>query len=92
MLDIEVVKLEFFFFFFFLVFIGPQPQHMEVPRLGVESEVQLLAYTTSPKNQCQILNPPSKARDQTCILMDAGQICFLLSSQIRILNLNLAGS
>ena len=28
-----------FFFFFFLVFLGPHPQHMEVPRLGVESEL-----------------------------------------------------
>ena len=26
------------FFFFFLVFLGPHPWHMEVPRLGVESE------------------------------------------------------
>ena len=25
--------------FFFLVFLGPHPQHMEVPRLGVESEL-----------------------------------------------------
>ena len=24
------------FFFFFLLFFGPLPQHMEVPRLGVE--------------------------------------------------------
>ena len=24
-------------------FLGPRPQHMEVPRLGVESELQLLA-------------------------------------------------
>ena len=27
-----------FFFFFFLLFVGPLPRHMEVPRLGVESE------------------------------------------------------
>ena len=27
--------------FFFLVFLGPHPQHLEVPRLGVESELQL---------------------------------------------------
>ena len=32
-----------FTFFFFL--LGPHPQHMEVPRLGVRSELQLLAYT-----------------------------------------------
>ena len=34
-----------FSFFGLFVFLGLQPQHMEVPRLGVESE--LLAYTTA---------------------------------------------
>ena len=29
---------------FFFVFLGPHPRHMEVPRLGVESELQLPAY------------------------------------------------
>ena len=33
----------FLFFFFFLVFLGPHPQHMEVPRLGVESELCIAA-------------------------------------------------
>ena len=33
------------------VFLGPHPQHMEVPRLGVESELQLLAYTTATATQ-----------------------------------------
>ena len=27
----------------FLVFLGPHPQHMEVPRLGVKLELELLA-------------------------------------------------
>ena len=35
--------LVFFFFFFLLPFLGPLPQHMEVPRLGVELELQLPA-------------------------------------------------
>ena len=30
----------FFFFFFFLIFLGPHLRHMEVPRVGVESELQ----------------------------------------------------
>ena len=34
------------FFFFFFVFLGLQPRHMEVPRLGVELELQLPAYAT----------------------------------------------
>ena len=36
----------FFFFFLFFFFLGPHPQCIEVPRLGVESGLQLLAYTT----------------------------------------------
>ena len=81
----------FFFFFFLLVFfLGPQVWHMEVPRLGVKLELQLLAYTTTTATQhlncvcdlnhsswqCWILNPLSKIRDWTCILMDTSQIRF----------------
>ena len=40
----------FLFFFFLFSFLGPQLRHMEVPRLGVESELQLLAYTTAHSN------------------------------------------
>ena len=72
------------------VFLGPRPWHMEVPRLGFESEMQLLAYTTATAMpdpscicnlhnsswQCQILNLLSEARDQTRVLMDASQIRF----------------
>ena len=57
---------------------------MEVPGLGVKSELQLPAYTTAtaaqdPSPICDlhhssqqpwILNPLSEARDQTCILTD----------------------
>ena len=39
----KVPFLNFFFFFF----LGPHLWHMEVPRLGVESELQSLAYTTA---------------------------------------------
>jgi len=78
------------FLFFFFVFSGLYPWHTEVPRLGVESELQLPAYITaiamqdlSPvcdvrysTQQHQILNPLSKARDQTFVLMDTSQILF----------------
>ena len=81
-------------FFYFLVFLGPYPQHMEVPRPGVETELQLSAYTTATatrdpshicdlhhsSRQCWILNPLSEARDWTCVLMVTSQICFPLSS------------
>ena len=36
-----------FLFCFVLFCLGPLPRHMEVPRLGVESELQLLTYTTA---------------------------------------------
>ena len=59
---------------------------MEVPQLRIESELQLLATATATATQdlsqicdlhhgswqCRILNPLSKAKDQTCILMDTG--------------------
>ena len=66
---------------------------MEVPRLGVKSELQLPAFATAtakwyPRHICdlrhtlqqhQILNPLSKARDRTCILTDTSQVLHLPS-------------
>ena len=77
-------------FFFFFGILGPQLQHMEVPRLGVESELQMPAYTTATATQdlsgiCnlhhsswqrQIPDPLSEARDRTLILMDTSRIRF----------------
>ena len=79
-----------FFFFFFFFFKGLHLWHMEVPRSGVKSELQLLACVTATatrdlsricdvyhgSRQCQIFKPLSKARNQTHILMDASRICF----------------
>ena len=62
---------------FCLLFLGLHPQHMKVPRLGIESELQLLAYATAtamqdPSHiydlqhiswQCQIPDPLSEAQD-----------------------------
>ena len=64
-------------FWFCFLFLGSYPWHVEVPRLGVESELLLLAYTTATatphlnhvcdidhsSRQCRILNPLSEARD-----------------------------
>ena len=59
----------------YFVFLGLHPQHVEVPRLGVESELPLLAYATAVPNlshvcdlhpssqQLRALNPLSKAGD-----------------------------
>ena len=64
---------------------------MEVPSLGVGSELQLPAYTTATATPdlshicdlcCSlrtILNPLSEARDGTHILMDTSQVLNLLS-------------
>ena len=72
----------------FFSFLGPHPRHREVPRLGVQLELQLPAYTTATATrdpsliydlhqrscQRQILNPPSEIRDQIHILMDTNQV------------------
>ena len=77
------------FFFFFSVFLGPCLWHMEVPRLEVESELQLPVYPTATEmpdprrvcnlhqssQQCWILDRLSKARDQTCVLMETSWAC-----------------
>ena len=61
---------------------------MEVPRLGVKSELSLPTYTTATamqylshicdlhrsSQQHQILNPLSEARDGICVLMDASRV------------------
>ena len=78
----------FFFFFFFPDFLGLHPWQMKVPWLWGKSELQLLAYTTTTATQdlspifdlhCnlghhQILNPLSKGRSWTHILMDTNQV------------------
>ena len=62
---------------------------MDIPRLGVESELQLLAYTTftatqDPSHICdlhhtsrqhRILNPLREARDRTHNFMVPSRIC-----------------
>ena len=53
---------ELFFFgfvsFCFVCFLGLHPRHMEVPRLGVQSELQLPAYTaaTATRDPSHVFN------------------------------------
>ena len=61
---------------------------MEVPRLGVETELQLLTYATAAETpvmshvcdlhhsswQHRIHNPLMEARDQICLLMDTSRV------------------
>ena len=63
---------------------------MEIPRLGIESELQLPAYVTATamqdlshvcdlhhgSQQCQILNPLREARDRAYNLIVTSWICF----------------
>ena len=74
----------------FCLFVLPfrATTYMEVPRLGVQLELQLLAFATAiatpdlsrvcnihhNSRQCQILNPLREARDQTCNLMVPSRI------------------
>ena len=90
------------FFLFFL--FRPHPWHTEVPRLGVELELQLRAYTTDrwdssyvcdlhcSSRQRQILNLLSEARVPTHILVDTSQILNPLShsgnSALKVVEVN----
>ena len=81
---LSVFKVYLFFFLFFFFFLQTHLQHMKIPRIGVESELQLTVYTTATAmldpshihdirrslRQCGILNPLSEARDWSCILTD----------------------
>ena len=78
---------------FFFFFLRPHLWHMEFPRLGVESELQLPSLHHSHSNAGSELHlrptpqltampdpsPPSEVRDQTHILMDTSQVCNPLS-------------
>ena len=75
-------------FIFFLLF-RLHLQHMEVPRLGVQSDLQLMTSATATatrdlsyicdvhhsSRQCRIPDPLYEARDQTTVLMNTSQIC-----------------
>ena len=79
--------------FFVCLLFHMHPCHMEVPKLGAESELQLPAYTTATATwdqsrscdlhcslrHCQNLHPLSKARDLTHNLMDTSRVRNLLS-------------
>ena len=77
-------------FFPLVFFLGLHVWHVEIPRLGVESELQLPGYTTAiamqdPSHifnlyhsswQCWLPDPMTEARNWTHILMDSSRICF----------------
>ena len=87
-LDCPIYKYTRAYMCVYIVLLGTHSWHMEVPRLWVKSELQRLAYTTAiarpdPSCLCNlyhssqqhgILNPLSKARDQTQVLMDTSRV------------------
>ena len=79
MLHVRIFAIRFEILFFSFFFLGMHLQHMEVPRLEVKLELQLLACATATAMQdlnlicnlccrlwqCRTFNPLSKARDRT---------------------------
>ena len=72
-------------YFFFFCSLGLHLWHMEVPRLVVQSELQLPAYTTATASGIRSAsatyttahnNPLSEARNQTCNLMVTSWVRF----------------
>ena len=77
------------FILFYFCFLGPHPGHMEFPRLGVESELQLQAYTTAtampdprPTERGQGLNPHPRGYQLDLFLLyhngNSSNSCFLI--------------
>ena len=87
-IHVHIIITSFFFFFNFAFLLGPHPWHIEVPRLGVELELQLLDYAKATairelshvcdlhhsSQQRQVLSPRSEARDGTLILRDPSRV------------------
>ena len=87
---LHAILVQLTIFFFCFCSLGPHPQHMEVSRLGVESELQLPVYTTATamwdlrhvwdlhhsSRPRQIPDPPIEPRDQIHILMDTSGMRF----------------
>ena len=75
-------------FIYLFFFSGLHRRYMGVIRLGVKSELQLLAYTTATEtpdlshvcdsHHCNAgsFNPLREAGDRTCIPMDTSWVCY----------------
>ena len=79
------------YYYFYFCFLGLHSRHMDVPRPGVESELQVPTYITATAQQqiqaasvtyttahgsARSLIQLSKARDQTSVLMDTSWVCY----------------
>ena len=87
MLSVCFFILFYFTLFYYVNFSDSHLWHIKVPRLGVESELQLWVQATAmampdPSRLCDlrwILNPLSEARDRTHVFVDTGQVLNPLS-------------
>ena len=85
----------FFIFFLSFFFLGLYVHHMEVPRLGIEFELQLLAYTTAmaaPDTRCIYNFCCSLWQCWQCWMFNPlsearDQTCILIETMLGILNL-----
>ena len=62
------------FLLLLFVFLGLHPWHMEVPRLGVHSELQSPTYTTAAA---------TRDLSHICDLHHSSQQCWILNSEIK---------
>ena len=97
-----IILFFFCLFVIFFCFLGLYLQHVEVPTLGVESELQMPAYTTvramwemswvcdlhlhHSSQQCWMLDPLRKARDRTRVLRDNGLVSAVLQQELPIIH------
>ena len=94
-------KLCLFYCIHIFCFLGLHLGHMDVPRLGFESELQLPACTTAiatrdlshichlhhSSQRCWILNPLRETRDRTHILMDNRFVTTESQQELQLFNL-----
>ena len=80
----RILPLSFSFFFFCLfraalAAYGSSQARVKLEAYATATAIQDLShicYLHHSWQQCWILNPLSRARDQTCVLMDTSQVCY----------------
>ena len=81
-LKVSVLSSTYYLFFFFLLFLGPHLWHMEVPRLRVKSELQLLVTVITTQDSsyfCNLHHNSQQHQILNRIFMDISWVCNLLS-------------
>ena len=66
-------------FYLLIYFLGPHPRYMEVPRLGVESELWLLAYTAGTQSTIIVKRECRFHPSHICSLNHSSRQCWILN-------------